>query len=127
MTVETKKKNWFSRHKILTALICLFVLIGILAVSTDENSEEQTNNNSGVTANSTENQSPAESDQTTECTGKVFEKTCINLKLSTCTKLCAGEDIDIPAVKTDCHSTCYQVYYYGGEKDLDDLIKEYQG
>lgn len=51
----------------------------------------------------------------------------INEKVNKCAKLCAGEHADIPAVLAECRSSCYQAYYYGGEKVLDDLIKEFGG
>jgi len=124
---QERRKSWFRRHWILTILLCLFAVF-VLLVITGVNPEDTKSKSSGLKMlNSTENQNPAESDQTTECAGKFFEQTCINLKLNECTKLCAGEDINIPAIKNECYSACYQTYYYGGEKDLDDLIKEYKG
>ncbi len=48
----------------------------------------------------------------------------IHDKIDECTKLCAGEDIDIPYVKSACHSDCYQIYYYTGEEGLDEYILE---
>jgi len=125
METETKQKNWFRRHWIATLIIVsFFVLVGVLGILT-EGTGEQANDDSKLTANSVENQNSAESNEATECTGKTFEKLCINKKIDECTKLCAGEDIDIPAVKTDCYSSCYQIYYYGGETDLDKYIKEF--
>ena len=29
-----------------------------------------------------------------------------------CTELCAGEDIDIPIMKTRCSLSCSEIYYY---------------
>ena len=55
------------------------------------------------------------------------KQSSINKKINQCTELCAGGDIDIPVIKNTCHSDCYQVYYYGGEGALDDLIKSYGG
>lgn len=122
---EEKKKSWFHRHWVVTIiLIGFFVLVGVLGILT-EGIGEQAKNNSGLTVNSVENQNSVESDEPTKCTGSTFEKICINKKIDGCTKLCAGEDIDIPAVKTDCYSSCYQIYYYGGETDLDKYIKEF--
>lgn len=114
------KKGWI----ITIIIIGFFVLVGVLGILT-ESTGEQKNNDSGLTANSIENQNSAESDETTECTGNTFEQLCINKKIDKCTKLCAGEDVDIPAVKADCYSSCYQIYYYGGETDLDEYIKEF--
>lgn len=124
---EEKKKSWFRRHWVATLIIVgFFVLVGVLGILT-EGTGEQANDDSKLTltANSVENKNSAESDEATECTGTTFEKICINKKIDGCTKLCAGEDIDIPAVKTDCYSSCYQIYYYGGEADLDEYIKEF--
>ncbi len=47
-------------------------------------------------------------------------------KKKLCAELCAGEDIDIPYVKSQCSLSCTQVYYYGGEDSLDNYIKELQ-
>ncbi|MBI2146294.1 hypothetical protein HYU22_03070 [Candidatus Woesearchaeota archaeon] len=45
-------------------------------------------------------------------------------KLDECTKLCAGEEYDIPYVKDEWYSTCYQIYYYAGESALDEQIAD---
>lgn len=123
ITGTKKQKNWFRRHWIITIFICLFIIIGVLT-TLEKNTGESTKN-SGLD-NSKENQNSTESNQSKECTGKFFEQICISSKLNECTKLCSGEDINIPAVKSDCYSTCYQVYYNLGEQGLDDLIKEFE-
>lgn len=45
-------------------------------------------------------------------------------KLDECTKLCAGDDYNIPYVKDQWYLTCYQLYYYAGESALDKQITE---
>lgn len=137
---ETKQKSWFKRHWIITTILIIFIVFGVLGIIFDNsnNPSSQTQEKSGLKLIGEENNainegknttmsSEKESDETTECTGKIFEQTCINKKIDDCTKLCAGADVNIPVIKNECHSACYQVYYYGGEKDLDDLIKEYKG
>jgi hypothetical protein len=121
MTIETKKKNWFRRHLVLSIIFGILILGAVGSVF-----EGDSKSNTDLTGKVISEQKN-DSAQTTKCTGTTFEQLCINKKIDDCTRLCAGTDIEIPAVKTDCHSTCYQVYYYGGEKDLDDLIIEYKG
>lgn len=121
METEIKKQNWFRKHLVISIILGILILGAVGSLFEGDNK-----NNTDLTGNVISEQKN-NSDQTTECTGKTFEQLCINKKINDCTELCAGTDIEIPAVKTDCHSTCYQVYYYGGEKDLDDLIKEYKG
>lgn len=55
------------------------------------------------------------------------ETTSTYKKVNECTELCAGENIDIPVVKGECHSSCYQIYYYTGEEGLDEYIEELKG
>ena len=50
----------------------------------------------------------------------------INKKVDECAELCAGESKEIPAVLIECKSACYEVYYYGGETELDNFIEEYK-
>lgn len=45
-------------------------------------------------------------------------------KIKECTELCAGEDIVIPYIKSECSLSCNQIYYYGGEDSLDEFILE---
>jgi len=45
-------------------------------------------------------------------------------KLNGCTKLCAGDDYDIPYIKNEWYNTCYQLYYYGGMEALERQITE---
>ena len=51
----------------------------------------------------------------------------VSQKRKECTELCAGEDINIPVVKNECSSSCYQIYYYAGEESLDNYLKELRG
>lgn len=46
------------------------------------------------------------------------------VKLNKCTELCAGKDINIPAIKQDCYSSCYNLYYYFGEEELNKYIED---
>lgn len=55
---------------------------------------------------------------------KMEESTRILQKLNDCTEICAGEYYDIPAVRNEFYSICYQLYYYAGEDQLDDYIEE---
>ncbi|MCX6742066.1 MAG: hypothetical protein NTX24_02735 [Candidatus Pacearchaeota archaeon] len=126
---KIKKKSWIKRHPVWTVVIIVFVFIGLIGMFTEEGEPTSF----GLRSNdSIENQSFTDSNQTMKCAGQTkiglnFEQICINLKLDKCTKLCAGEDIEIPAVKDECYSSCYQIYYYGGEKELDNLIEDYKG
>ncbi len=43
-------------------------------------------------------------------------------KKQACAELCAGESINIPAIKTECLLSCSEIYYYGGEEALDEYI-----
>jgi len=52
------------------------------------------------------------------------ETTRINSKIDECTKICAGEDYDIPVIKNEFYLACYQIYYYAGEEELDKYIAE---
>jgi hypothetical protein len=63
-------------------------------------------------------------DSLKELKEKLNEQSKINDKIDECTNLCSGEDINIPAVKNQCHSSCYQIYYYGGEESLDNYLSE---
>ena len=65
-------------------------------------------------------------DSLNELKNTLEDTTRINKKIDECTKLCAGEDIDIPVMKVECQSACYQTHYYGGEGALDNLIEEYK-
>lgn len=47
-------------------------------------------------------------------------------KLDECTRVCAGEDYDIPVVKDQWYLVCYQLYYNLGMDALDDQIAECQ-
>ena len=57
---------------------------------------------------------------------KLKEQQRINSKIEECSKLCSGEEYNIPAVKSAFWSSCYETYYYGGEQVLDDLIADCQ-
>jgi len=48
-------------------------------------------------------------------------------KIDECTKLCAGDDYNIPEVKAVFYSTCYDINYYGGEEALDEMIADCGG
>jgi hypothetical protein len=47
-------------------------------------------------------------------------------KLDECTRLCAGDSYNIPAVKDQCYLSCNEVYYYGGMEPLDKLIEDFK-
>jgi len=130
-TKSVKEVHWKeSKGKIPVWGWILIIFASILiigAIGSLFSTEESTKKSSGLKLiNSTDDQKITESGEV-ECTGKTFEQICINKKLDECTKLCAGEDINIPVIKNECYSSCYQIYYYGGEKDLDELIKKYNG
>ncbi|MBU2639352.1 MAG: hypothetical protein KKG75_01450 [Nanoarchaeota archaeon] len=55
---------------------------------------------------------------------KLKEMSRINTKIDDCILACGGEETEkIPALKVEFQSSCYQVYYYGGEEELDKLIE----
>lgn len=103
------KKWWFWG-------IVIFVIVGIVGNLSDNSS----------TGNSINN----EIKQTTQ---KVvnFNDTLSSMSLSNknklCVELCAGEDINIPAVKDQCSLSCYQIYYYEGEEGLNQYLIELKG
>ncbi len=43
-------------------------------------------------------------------------------KLDECTRLCAGDDYNIPYIKNEWYNVCYQLYYYTGIEGLDEQI-----
>ena len=45
-------------------------------------------------------------------------------KLNECTKVCAGDDYNIPRIKDEWYLTCYQLYYNLGLEALDEQIAE---
>lgn len=51
----------------------------------------------------------------------------VNSKIDECTILCAGEDYDIPVVRDAFYQSCYQIYYYAGENELDKEIAKCAG
>ncbi len=73
-----------------------------------------------------ESQTSTISDSLKQLQEKLKEQQRINSKIEDCTKLCAGEDYNIPYIKNTFWSTCYQVYYYTGEEALDEMITDCQ-
>ncbi len=63
-------------------------------------------------------------DDINEALEDLKEQQGIYEKLDECTELCAGEDIDIPVIKSECSLSCTQIYYYTGEESLDEYIEE---
>jgi len=48
----------------------------------------------------------------------------ITTKINECIEVCCGIECDeIPAMWSEFYSACSQMYYYGGEKGLDDFIE----
>lgn len=48
----------------------------------------------------------------------------VEKKVDECVKICFGEYSDIPEVQSELHSTCYEMYYKGGEQFLDEYIED---
>ncbi|MBU4308369.1 MAG: hypothetical protein KJ566_01070, partial [Nanoarchaeota archaeon] len=46
----------------------------------------------------------------------------ISEKKQLCIELCAGNSINIPIIKNECSLNCNDIYYYGGEEELDKYI-----
>jgi len=95
--MEKIKKEWYKRW---WAIILFIVLIGGLIGSFFE--EEKS-------LNSSTNQET-----------RALENYSVNQLKDLCVDLCVGGD-DIPYIKTECKSSCSQLYYYGGKEAL---IKE---
>lgn len=45
-------------------------------------------------------------------------------KVDECAEVCAGEDSNIPAVKSAFWTSCYEIYTYAGEEELDQMIAD---
>ena len=54
-----------------------------------------------------------------DLSNKLAETTRINKKIDDCSIKCAGAEANIPAVKNQFYLACYDVYYNGGEAELD--------
>ena len=53
---------------------------------------------------------------------KLEDNRQMTLKLDECTKACAGEDYNLPYIKDEWYSVCYQLYYYLGLEEVDKQI-----
>jgi hypothetical protein len=51
-------------------------------------------------------------------------KMSISDKLDACTRSCAGDEYDIPAMRQYWYDDCYESYYYNGEEELDKQITD---
>ena len=90
------------------------------------NDLEKTMNDLEESQEQPEEESPSE-DWAKDLKESLEETTSIYKKIDECTELCAGEDINIPYIKSVCHSDCYQIYYYTGEESLNEYIAELRG
>lgn len=72
--------------------------------------------------------SPSENEEIEEIDEGIIETLHTSLgtmvKLNECANLCAGEDKDIPVIKNECYSACYQIYYYLGIEELNEYVED---
>lgn len=127
--VQEVRPNWFKKHPIWTTAIVIVVVffsLMIIAVNSEDSQPKSSGlklvDNEGNVAQTTPDSSSASSNS--KYTSSQIDKMGHSAKLDLCTKLCAGEDIEIPATKNSCYSLCYQIYYYEGEQGLADDIKK---
>jgi len=55
---------------------------------------------------------------------RLEENQQMTLKLDECTKACAKEDYNIPAIRNDWYNVCYQLYYNLGLEEVDKQIAD---
>ena len=107
--MASSKKPWYQKWW----AIALFILIGLGVIGnlmpTDTEKEENTTENTNYIQ------------ETKKESGK---DDSLSEKLDKCTRLCAGEEYEIPYVKDEVYKNCYQIYYYAGMQALDDRIAE---
>ena len=127
--MATEKKPWYERWW----AIVLYVFVGLIIIGnllpetevTKSPKEDVTTETASPTGEVSETSAEPEVVKVLEET----KETIVNYqdkteKLNECTRLCAGEDYDIPVYKDEWYSACYEIYYYGGMEALDKQIAE---
>jgi len=139
MASKVKDKSWFRKHPILRTLLGLlliFIAIGwfINTNTTGDVVNEQNNQQEQqqleeikIDTDSSDDLLDDFNDDLDEALEDLEEQSSIYKKLDECTKLSAGKDINLPAIKNEFYTVCYEIYYYGGEEDLDKFIEELNG
>ena len=115
------KKNWFREHWIISIILgILFVsFMGGLFVEDENLTGEITNKESRIDSEQIEIQKDS------KINVEDLNSMSISKKKNLCIELCAGEDISIPYIKSECKSYCKELYYYGGEEALNEEIESY--
>jgi len=113
--MSEKKLTWFRKHWILSIILSIFILGGIASIFVEEETQDTNEDSRLSLVNSVSK------------IWKDLDGMTLNQKLNECTELCAGKDLDIPLIKNECYSSCYQIYYNLGEKELDIYLKELRG
>jgi hypothetical protein len=57
---QTDQRNWFSRHKIITAIIAIFVILVIIGMASNSKSSSTSSNSTNSTSNSTASSSTSQ-------------------------------------------------------------------
>ena len=126
MVEAGKKKSWFGRHWLLATIFTIGIVIISAFVNDSSNPKPKSTGlnilggaeNLSSTSTNLDSITPSSKYTTSE-----IEKMSLSKKLSLCTKDIAGDAIDIPEVKNEAYTSCYQIYYSGGEEALNEFIQ----
>jgi hypothetical protein len=125
METETKKQNWFRRHWIISIFLGIMVLgaIGSIFDSGNEKVIGDNSNNNVIKLGGSQSQNSTVSSTSLKYTSSDVQQMSLSKKLDICTKDIAGDSINIPQVKDEAYSSCYEMYYSGGEEVLNQYIE----